>query len=132
MLCTEIVSDIQNNFCTQHVHPKFCKKIYLYWRLIYTLIYIFIVSGDHCDLPQPWTPYHDVFMTLVCMHEFFPEHEWFFLEYTQKSLANVSLTSPSLKFLWMNDLSLGNVTVLVSKTIILKNMKYFIRTLFYR
>ena len=22
MLCTEIVSDIQNNFCTQHVLPK--------------------------------------------------------------------------------------------------------------
>ena len=26
MLCTEIVSDIQNNFCTQHVHPMFGKK----------------------------------------------------------------------------------------------------------
>ena len=26
MLCTEIVSDIQNNFCTQHVLPMFCKK----------------------------------------------------------------------------------------------------------
>ena len=26
MLCTEIVSDIQNNFCTQHVLPLFCKK----------------------------------------------------------------------------------------------------------
>ena len=25
MLCTEIVSDIQNNFCTQHVLPMFCK-----------------------------------------------------------------------------------------------------------
>ena len=36
MLCTEIVSDIQNNFCTQHVLLMFCKKeelltkIYLY------------------------------------------------------------------------------------------------------
>ena len=27
MLCTEIVSDIQKNFCTQHVLPMFCK-----WR----------------------------------------------------------------------------------------------------
>ena len=26
MLCTEIVSDIQNNFCTSHVLPMFCKK----------------------------------------------------------------------------------------------------------
>ena len=26
MLCTEIVSDIQNNFCTQHVLPTLCKK----------------------------------------------------------------------------------------------------------
>ena len=26
MLCTEIVLDIQNNFCIQHVLPMFCKK----------------------------------------------------------------------------------------------------------
>ena len=26
LLCTEIVSDIQNNFCAQHVLPIFCKK----------------------------------------------------------------------------------------------------------
>ena len=26
MLCIEIVSDIQNNFGTQHVLPVFCKK----------------------------------------------------------------------------------------------------------
>ena len=26
MLCAEIVSDIQNNFCTQHVLHRFCKK----------------------------------------------------------------------------------------------------------
>ena len=25
-MCTEIVSDIQNNFCTQHVLLMFCKK----------------------------------------------------------------------------------------------------------
>ena len=32
MLCTEIVFDIQNNFCTQHVLQKeeFLTKIYLY------------------------------------------------------------------------------------------------------
>ena len=36
MLCTEIVSDIQNNFCTQHVLPhvlqkeELLTKIYLY------------------------------------------------------------------------------------------------------
>ena len=26
MLCTQIVSDIQNNFCTHHVLPMFCKQ----------------------------------------------------------------------------------------------------------
>ena len=26
LLCTEIVFDIQNNFCTQHVLPMFSKK----------------------------------------------------------------------------------------------------------
>ena len=26
MLCTEIVYDIQNNFCSQHVLPMFCKN----------------------------------------------------------------------------------------------------------
>ena len=26
MSCKEIISDIQNNFCTQHVLPMFCKK----------------------------------------------------------------------------------------------------------
>ena len=26
VLCTEIVFDIQDNFCTQHVLPMFCKK----------------------------------------------------------------------------------------------------------
>ena len=29
MLCTEIVSDIQNKFCTQHVILAFLTKIYL-------------------------------------------------------------------------------------------------------
>ena len=26
MLCTEIVLEIQNNFCTQHILPMFCKR----------------------------------------------------------------------------------------------------------
>ena len=26
MLCKKIVSDMQNNFCTQHVVPTFCEK----------------------------------------------------------------------------------------------------------
>ena len=30
MLCTEIVSDIQNNFCTQHVLPRFELGIFMY------------------------------------------------------------------------------------------------------
>ena len=32
MLCAEIVSDIQNNLCTQHVLPMFCKKISFWQR----------------------------------------------------------------------------------------------------
>ena len=49
MLYTEIVFDIQNNFCTQHVLPMFCKKNsfwqrftcnwnMLFWRFQYFLI----------------------------------------------------------------------------------------------
>ena len=30
MLCTEIVSDIQNNFCTQHVLPRFELGVFMY------------------------------------------------------------------------------------------------------
>ena len=47
MLCTEIVSDIQNNFCKQHVLPKFCKKeelltkIYLYFFTIVKCLRLF-------------------------------------------------------------------------------------------
>ena len=42
-MCTEIVSDIQNNYCTQHILPMFCKKealltkIYLYLSEIYII-----------------------------------------------------------------------------------------------
>ena len=32
--CTEIVSDIQNNVCTQHVLPMFCKKKSFWQRFI--------------------------------------------------------------------------------------------------
>jgi hypothetical protein len=32
-LCTEIVFDIQNNFCTQHVLPMFCKNKSFWQRL---------------------------------------------------------------------------------------------------
>ena len=31
MLCTEIVSDIQNSFCKQHVLPTFDLGIFTYW-----------------------------------------------------------------------------------------------------
>ena len=36
MLCTEIVSDNQNNFCTQHVLPMFCKKKIIWQRFTCT------------------------------------------------------------------------------------------------
>ena len=38
MLCTEIVSDIQNIFCTQHVLPMFCKKKSFLQRFTCTLL----------------------------------------------------------------------------------------------
>ena len=41
MLCTEIVFDIPNNFCTQHVLPMFCKKK-IFWQRS-TCTYIFRV-----------------------------------------------------------------------------------------
>ena len=31
MMCTEIVFEIQNNFCTQHVPPRFKLGIFMYW-----------------------------------------------------------------------------------------------------
>ena len=39
MLCTDIVSDIQNNFCTQHVLPMFCKKK-SFWQRFTCISYI--------------------------------------------------------------------------------------------
>ena len=30
MLCTEIVLDVKNNFCTQHVLPRFELRIFMY------------------------------------------------------------------------------------------------------
>ena len=36
-VCTEIVSDIQNNFCTQNVLPRFCKKKSFWQRFTCTL-----------------------------------------------------------------------------------------------
>ena len=43
MLFTEIVSDIQNNFCTQHVLPMFCKKKSLCQR--FTCMYVHAIIG---------------------------------------------------------------------------------------
>ena len=37
MLCTEIVFDIQNNFCTKYVLPMFCIKKSFWQRFIYTV-----------------------------------------------------------------------------------------------
>ena len=36
-MCTEIVSHIPNNFCTQHVLPMFCKKKSFWQRFICTV-----------------------------------------------------------------------------------------------
>ena len=40
MFCTEIVSDIQNNFCTQHVLPLFCKNKRFWQRFACINIYL--------------------------------------------------------------------------------------------
>ena len=55
MLCTEIVFDIQNNFCTQHVLPKFCKRK-SFWQDLPVNILIFnrfsyLHSGPQLLLP---------------------------------------------------------------------------------
>merc|ERR1712051_251746 len=44
MLCAEIVSDIQNNFCTQHVLPMFCKKK-SFWKR-FTCIFVYSEIQD--------------------------------------------------------------------------------------
>ena len=57
MLCTEILSDIQNNFCTQHVLPMFCKKK-SFWQiftcnlrfLVYILVLLFVLLWFLVDL----------------------------------------------------------------------------------
>ena len=41
MLCTEIVFDIQNNLCTQHVLPKFCKNKSFWQRYTCTAIVLY-------------------------------------------------------------------------------------------
>ena len=43
MLCTEIVSDINNNFCTQLVLPMFCKKQSFWQR--FTCTVVFFLAG---------------------------------------------------------------------------------------
>ena len=54
-MCTEIVSDIQNNFCTQHVLPMFCKKKSFWQRFTYITITIspirVIISWQVFNLP---------------------------------------------------------------------------------
>ena len=44
MLCTEIVPDIQNNFCTQHFLPMFCKKKSFWQRFTCTKEYLYLLS----------------------------------------------------------------------------------------
>ena len=56
MLCTEIVSDIQNNFWTQHVLSMFCKKKSFWQR--------FICTFRHCNEKEEWT-------TAVSCHRIF-------------------------------------------------------------
>ena len=64
-LCTEIVFDIQNNFCTQHGLPMFCKKNSFWQRFacIFPLtrtanpahiqhFWAFTWGGNHWDLNQ--------------------------------------------------------------------------------
>ena len=41
------------------------KKI---WRKIYLFIYIFIVLGVDCDLPQPWTPCYWPYVVDFCIY----------------------------------------------------------------
>ena len=42
MLCTEIDFDIQNNFCTQHVLPMFCKDK-SFWQIFNCMYVIFLI-----------------------------------------------------------------------------------------
>ena len=44
MLCTEIVFDIQNNFCTQHVLPIFCKKKCSWQRFTCTKVFFLFLQ----------------------------------------------------------------------------------------
>ena len=53
MLCTEIVSDIQNNFCTQHVLPMFCKKKSFWQRFTCTTVqWLWSVKSHYSNMPN--------------------------------------------------------------------------------
>ena len=69
MLCTEIVSDIQNNFCTQHVLPMFFKKKSFWQRFACT-------EQNHmkqCVMEIPFrtkVSYHYIICYLACSFTF--------------------------------------------------------------
>ena len=62
MLCTEIVSDIQKFFCTQHVLPMFCKKKSFWQR--FTCIY-FTLKAYWIIVGKQLFSYHTSFLFVV-------------------------------------------------------------------
>ena len=87
MLCTEIVSDIQNNFCTQHVLPMFCKKKSFWQRFTCTyLSTCFSLSHSHflalltqkTAIMKDKNKYLSKFGFKIITHSWHPNHQIFF------------------------------------------------------
>ena len=69
MLCTEIVSDIQNNFCTQNVLPMFCNKKSFWQRFTCTNKIFLCLGGSMNDgipnQPDPFPITADVLLNFT-------------------------------------------------------------------
>ena len=64
MLCTKIVLNVRNNFCTQHVLPRFELGIFMYWT---------------CDVVVSWCKKKRFWQIFTCTYLF----PWDFLEVSE-------------------------------------------------
>ena len=63
-MCTEIVSDIQNSFCTQYVLPMFFKKESFWQRFTCTQTFIYMTSGLRFKASKIWFIFFYIFYFL--------------------------------------------------------------------
>ena len=106
MLCTEIVSDIQSNFCTQHVLPMFFKKKSFWQRFTCTKWKRKMLIETPCTCPITsngrWKELH-CGQSVTVLYAF-PLREWIRTNLSgsveEISKANVELVICSLILCW--------------------------------